>query len=117
MLMDIDEELAEKVMGWHKHTVSGALYWLDKDDVPQYLAEEVGFDHPWSPQQNIADAWMIVERLRTVHCSQCGCFSDQWNNFIYALGDYMNGNDANHLLWFLSPDIIAKAAIDAINTK
>jgi hypothetical protein len=62
--MNLTDELAEKVMGWHKDRICESLYWLDQGDVPKYLAEERGFDKPWSPQENIADAWMIVDKIR-----------------------------------------------------
>lgn len=63
----IVETLATKVMGWRKtdqkHPVydfegryEGDTYWIDDDGDPVML------EH-WNPLQNIADAWMIVEKI------------------------------------------------------
>lgn len=54
----IIETLATKVMGWERrrdfNIVNGSFYKYDED---MDLVD-------WNPLQNIADAWMIVEKIK-----------------------------------------------------
>ncbi|WP_035290176.1 BC1872 family protein [Brevibacillus thermoruber] len=56
----IIETLATKVMGWKQVNLGLSIIWVDADgrDVSAQVDS-------WNPLQNIADAWMIVERLNT----------------------------------------------------
>lgn len=58
-------ELAKKVMGWHREIhfrdledQYGDTYWVDKTGLA------VAKDGLWNPLKNIADAWMIVEKIK-----------------------------------------------------
>jgi len=53
----IIETLATKVMGWHKAEFNGAERWYKECGNP---AERIN----WNPLQNIADAWMLVDKLK-----------------------------------------------------
>jgi len=52
----IIETLATKVMGWTTKSES-SNFWLDSDG-------QLRPKHNWNPLQNIADAWMLMEKLK-----------------------------------------------------
>jgi hypothetical protein len=54
-----DALVAEHVMGWHKGESWGGTDWFTKDN--EY-AESV---FKWNPSENLADAWQVVEKLRS----------------------------------------------------
>jgi hypothetical protein len=56
---EMDELVATKVMGWHKGESWGGTDWFTKDN--EY-AESV---FKWNPSEIIADAWQVVEKLRS----------------------------------------------------
>lgn len=57
----IIESLATKVMGWEvvNSEVTGKPRWFYQPD-KQFCLEMID----WNPLQNIADAWMIVEKIK-----------------------------------------------------
>lgn len=55
----IIETLATKVMGW----TEGFDFDFHSEDDRVYVHDMNGFKVIWNPLQNIADAWMIVEKL------------------------------------------------------
>ena len=63
-MKDIDKQIAEKVMGWEKRQAhfhpSNPTYWFDGDERQMITAA-------WSPSTNIAHAWQVVEKMRTIH--------------------------------------------------
>ena len=54
------ELLATKVMGWHKAKLMGEYpwYWCDSGGHGKCSVSS------WNPLTNIADAWMIVEKMQ-----------------------------------------------------
>ncbi|MGG3884324.1 BC1872 family protein [Brevibacillus panacihumi] len=64
----IIETLATKVMGWGREI----RFRSDEDEVGDYVwavpetGEVMALEYKWNPLQNIADAWMIVEKLKQI---------------------------------------------------
>jgi hypothetical protein len=63
--IELDNLIAEKVMGWHKFNNNGNLIWVDSKGVFQHLAE---FDseiltYPFAPSSDLEDAWMVVDKV------------------------------------------------------
>lgn len=62
-------DLATKVMGWRKvqsgewTITQGGLFFYDHAVDVAYYTDGKGGSHGWSPLDNIADAWMVVEAL------------------------------------------------------
>ena len=60
---ELDTQVAEKVMGWHKDERPGHFHWLDNDN------ETTGYDwldkpiKAFSPSTKIAAAWEVVEKM------------------------------------------------------
>jgi len=69
----VNELMATDIMGWHREGAS----WYDVEDVWMAYADNVFREPAWSPYDDIADAWEVVEVLRQQHhigitVSTCG---------------------------------------------
>lgn len=131
---DLDALIAEKVMGWHRGK-GGAIagpgtgyewpaYWHDDAGAQQAPCIEDRFAGivPWSPSTNIADAWLVVERMRALgwHCEVGTHFIDDstwWARFgrgyydrydDHFEQDYMQADDTSPMA------AICRASLEAI---
>jgi hypothetical protein len=79
-LREIDRLVAEKVMGWRLKSFAGAgggfSAWLnDEGQLVRYETDctlQAQPDEFWRPTVNIADAWLVVEKLKIVVIPQAG---------------------------------------------
>ena len=65
-MSDIDTIIATKIMGWVVHPRNTA-HWMRASDNPKAY-RPVGstcFPDKFSPSQNIADAWRVIEHIST----------------------------------------------------
>ena len=61
---ELDEQVALKVMGWHKG--DHGWKWRTEDNSPTYydITDSLILDSdPWHPSTDIAQAWKVVEKL------------------------------------------------------
>lgn len=58
----IIETLATKVMGWKE----GFAFEFHSEDDIIYIHDMNGFKVIWNPLQNIADAWQVVEKMKSL---------------------------------------------------
>lgn len=75
----LNELIATKVMGWHLDP-ERRWWWIDRDDQPVSLRvfDSGEWDGPFDPSNNIAHAWLVVEKLK----------ADGW-----AVSIHWNGSD------------------------
>lgn len=113
-MTDQNREVAEKVMGWTWRPAKGLDFygqgkmpafsaaWLDQDDVV------AGWEN-WNPCNNIADAWMVVERMRELgHRLHLEELNNGWKALFYENG-YKGRAIAE-----TAPLAIVKAALAAV---
>ena len=67
----IDVFVAEKVMGWSKHSV---VWYID--DKPFRISD-------FSPSTQIADAWLVVEKLKERFDIEISCNVQGWTMYVY----------------------------------
>ncbi len=61
----LDSEIAERVMGWKQAADNlwpGRLWWVDNQGTHLFYAD----GNAWTPTTGIAQAWQVVERVRTL---------------------------------------------------
>ncbi|MGW9128088.1 BC1872 family protein [Paenibacillus chitinolyticus] len=96
----IIETLAMKVMGWTKDRAEdfAGHEWVIKE-IWREKNGQLAADGDWNPLQNIADAWMIVEKM--------GQGNDEVH---YRFVKYFMGWSIHDI----TPEEICKAAIEAV---
>ncbi|GAQ18012.1 hypothetical protein OPHB3_1951 [Oceanobacillus picturae] len=65
----IDQLVAEKVMGWRLKNMSAGNYWVGEHDG---LEGDWTLKQLWKPSERIDHAWEVVEKLHMTVTPQCG---------------------------------------------
>ena len=116
---EMDTLVAEKVMGWKRGRVESFLpgiycdAWVDEDD------KKVAELHGFKPSTSIADAWMVIEKLKsmTIYNGNLHCNKEPWLTFCFHLeGTWGDKDGFNILLWEVNPLSICNAALKAVMT-
>jgi len=67
--MNIDREIAEKVMGYCERPVHGIGWWHQAEENRWFVAQYL-----WHPSTDIAQAFEVVEKLLKHPDNKMGCF-------------------------------------------
>jgi hypothetical protein len=110
----LDRLIAERVMGW----VEGSgRHYIDKYGTPVLYSD--GFNHDvFTPSENIADAWRVIERLSELGGRICDMY-DQGGCWSVAI----EPNDSSSLqpcfraIGNTAPHAICLAALEAVRNE
>jgi hypothetical protein len=77
---ELNASVAEKVMGWKKHT-QHKVFYVKAEEVSQPMLGMRQAVADFRPAERIADAWLVVERMREIGWL---CTIDVYDSGIYS---------------------------------
>lgn len=109
MSREIDELIAEKVMGWKLETIATSTYGSKADVWKNETGKIMVYDREWKPTSDISSAWRVVEKIQEKgYFEMTGWPGDYHVNFADKDGHGFSGQAST------APLAICLAAITAL---